>query len=172
MEIRSIPIQAFKPGTREVDVDKIFEVAAQEIHKTLPQAALQGMVFSGSCQALPRLDGALIFIFVEERGIILSRQVLRGTASVDTSSQTMDLSFWDVSDQHPSTDQSRFPGDRDVKEAAALAYQHIIQMGLCEGNITMTRLRDRWDVRCGPLENFIQKCRFEIINGLIKEKQE
>lgn len=171
-EMNDIPVSALKPGTSGVDVDFIFKQVQQEVQKTLPGAVFQGMVYSGSCQSLPQLEGRLVFILVEERGTFLNRQVLRAIATVHIIQQRMDLSFWDVSDQHPSTHINKFIGDDGIKETIAKAQIQVNELGLCKDDITISQIKEGWDVRCGPLENFIQLCRFEIINGQIKEKRE
>jgi len=169
VEMTNVPVNVFEPGTQEVDVDTVLETVAQRIHETLPEACFQGMVFSGRCQDLPRLQGKLVLVFVQVQVGIPKRQIVRATASVDTVQQTMDLHYEDVSDFHPSTKRRTLNGDRLIKEIAAIAHWHITELGLSDCDVTLTQLDDSWDVRCGPLNNFVQKCRFEIVNGEVKD---
>lgn len=168
VKMTDVPIDVLRPGIQEVDVDAVFETVTQRVHETLPKAYFQGMVFSGRCQNLPRLQGKLVFVFAQVRMGIPGRQVVRATASVDTVRQTMDLYYEDVSNFYPSTKRRTFSGDQSIKEIAATAHQHITELGLCDGDVTLTQLNDSWDVRCGSLSDFIQKCRFEIENGEIR----
>jgi hypothetical protein len=74
----------------------------------------------------------------------------------------MDLHYRDESDFYPLTQQETFAGDNAFKKIAALAHRHITESGLSDCDVTITQLENSWDVRCGALENFIQKCQFEI----------
>ncbi|MGC8880553.1 MAG: hypothetical protein ACP5R2_15170 [Anaerolineae bacterium] len=169
VKVTDVPIDVLKPGTQEVNVDVVFETVTQRVHETLPKAYFQGMVFSGRCQDLPHLQGKLVLVFRQVRMAIPRQQVVRATASVDTLRQTMDLYYEDVSNFYPSTKHRTFSGDHSIKEIAAIAHQHITELGLCDGDVTLTQLNDSWDVRCGSLSDFIQKCRFEIENAKIRD---
>lgn len=169
VKVTDVPINVLNPGTQEVNVDVVFATVTQRVHETLPKAYFQGMVFSGRCQDLPRLQGKLILVFTQVRTAIPRQQVVRATASVDTLRQAMDLYYEDVSNFYPSTKRRTFSGDRPIKEIAAIAYQHITELGLCDGDVTLTQLNDSWEVRCGSLSDFVQKCRFEIEDGKIRD---
>jgi len=169
IKVTDVPINVLKPGTQEVNLDVVFTTVTQKVHETLPKAYFQGMVFSGRCQALSKLQGKLVLIFAQVQVGIPRRQVVRATATVDTFQQIMDLHYVDESDFYPSTQRQTFHGDRFIKEIAAVAYQHIAELGLCDGDVTLTQLNDSWDVRCGSLSDFVQKCRFEIENGKIRD---
>ncbi|RMD59660.1 hypothetical protein D6833_11115, partial [Candidatus Parcubacteria bacterium] len=81
VKVTNVPVTVFKPGTQDVDADVVFEAVAQRIRKTLPNAYFQGMVFSGRCQDLPRLQGELVLTFVQVKVAIPRRQVVLATAS-------------------------------------------------------------------------------------------
>lgn len=129
------------------------------------------MVFSGKCQNLPHLRGKLVLIFEQVHPALFKQQVISGEASIDTVIQTMNLGFKDETDFYPLVRRGAFVGDSSFKKIAALAQRHITELGLSDCDVTITQLENSWDVRCGPLENFIQECRFEIINGEIREKR-
>jgi len=171
VKVTDVPITVFEPGTQEeeVDVGVVFEAVTQRIHETLPEAYFQGMVFSGRCQDLPRLHGKLVLVFAHVQAGVPRQQVVKVTASVDTVRQTMDLYYEDVSIFYPSTKRQMFSGDYSIKEIAAVAHRRITELGLCDGDVTLTQLNDSWDVRCGSLSDFMQKCWFEIENGEIKD---
>ena len=169
IKVTDVPINVLKPGTQEVNLDVVFTTVTQKVHETLPKAYFQGMVFSGKCQDLPRLQGKLVLVFTQVRTAIPKQQVVRATASVDTLRKTMNLYYEDVSNFYPSTKHRTFNGDRSIKELAAIAYRYITELGLCDGDVTLTQLNDSWDVRCGSLSDFVQKCRFEIENGKIRD---
>lgn len=166
-----VPVTVFEPGTQDVDLDTILEAAAQRIHEILPGAHFQSLVFSGRCQDLPHLRGKLVLIFVQVQAAIPRQRVVRATATVDTVRQTMSLHYVDESDHYPSTQRQTFGGDCSVKEIAAIAYRHITELGLPDCDVTLTQLDDSWDVRCGPLSNFTEKCWFAIANGEIQDKR-
>ena len=169
VKVTNVPVTVFKPGTQNVDVSVVLEDVTQRVHEMLPGAYFQGMVFSGKCQDLSRLHGKLVLVFVQVQAAIPKRQVVRASASVDTVRQTMDLHYEDVSDFYPSTKRRTLNGDRSIKEIAAIAHRHITELGLSDCDVTLTQLDDSWDVRCGPLNNFVQKCRFEIVSGEVKD---
>lgn len=165
-----IPITVAKPGTQDIDVDVVFENAVQIVQSTLPGAYFRGMVFSGRCQDLPRLQGRLILVFERVQIAIPRRQVVLATASVDTVAQTMDLYYEDYSDVPVKTRQQTLLNHRLIKEIAAIAHRHINELGLSDCDVTLTQLDESWDVRCGALNNLTRKCHFEIINGKISDK--
>lgn len=170
IESKSIPVSVFRPGTEDVDIDIAFQRATQRVRDILPRAFFQGMVISGKCSRLPKLEGKLIFIYAQIDQTVLVRQVIRGSASIDTVRGIMDLSFGDVSQYYPSTDQVTFPGGQSIAEMAAIAHRYINEQELFDCDVTITQLDDNsWDVRCGPLGNFVQECRFGIVNGKIYE---
>lgn len=169
-EETDVPITISSPSSEPTDVDLVFQQATERIQRTLKGAYFQDMVYSGKCKDLPYLRGRLVFLFVEVNPRLLSQQILSGTASVDTFHKTMNLYFTDESNHYHSTERGLFPGHNGVEEIAQLAHQHITALNLCDGDVTITQLTERWDVRCGPLENFITKCNFEIIDGKIEDK--
>lgn len=170
IKVTNVPVTVFKPGTQDVDVSVVLESVTQRVRETLPGAYFQGVVFSGRCPDLPRLQGKLILTFVQVQVAIPRQQVVLATASIDTVQQTMDLHYENVSSFYPSTKRRTLSGDHSIKEIAAIAHRHITELGLSDCDVTLTQLDDSWDVRCGPLGSFIQKCRFEIVNGEIKDK--
>lgn len=166
-KVTNMPVAVSKPGTQEVDLDVLYSAVTQKVHETLPEAYFQGLVFSARCQDLPRLQGKLVLIFAQVRAAILGQQVVRATASVDTAHQTTDISYRDVSDSYPSTSRQVFGGDRAIKAIVAIAHQHITRLPLSACDVTITQLDNSWDVRCGRLDDFAQKCRFKIVDGEI-----
>jgi hypothetical protein len=169
--VTNIPVSILNPSTSEVDLDIALEVARKKIREVLPDAYFGGIIFSGKCQALPRLQGKLVLIFARVRPALFKQQVVSGVVSIDTVKQMMDLDYTDHSDYEWYDSPKIFVGDRSFKEIAALAHTHITKLGLYDCDVTLTQMDDSWDVRCGPLENFIQECRFEVINGKIPEKR-
>lgn len=169
-KVTNIPVDISNPSTPDVNLDIALEVTQKKIKAVLPDAYFGGMVFSGKCQGLPRLQGKLVLIFAQVRPAFFKQQVVSGVATIDTVKQMMDLNYTDHSDYEWYDSPKTFVGDASFKEIIALTYPHITELGLSECDVTMTQLENSWDVRCGPLENFVQQCRFEIANGKITEK--
>jgi len=172
IKVTNVPFNVFESSTQEVDIDTIFETATQEVHKVLPGAYFQGMIFSGECHDLPRFRGKLIFVFAQVRPAIPRRQVMRATVVVDTVRQVMEIDYEDVSSFYPSTKRRVFIGGHAIKKVIVASYQNIVKLGHCEGDITLTQLDDFWIVRCGSLGDFSQKCQFKIKNAEINDGAE
>jgi hypothetical protein len=171
VKVTDVPVSILNPSTQEVDLDIAFTIAIQKTQEMLPEAYFGGMVFSGRCQALPRLQGTLVLVFARVRSALFKQQIVSGVTSIDTVRQMMSLYYTDRSDYEWYDPPTTFPGNRSFREIATLAHRHITELGLSDCDITITQMDNSWDVRCGPLENFIQECRFEIINGEIHEKR-
>lgn len=172
VSMTNVPVTTFRAGKVGVDTDIVFDNVSQVIREKLPNAYFLGMVFSGKCQNLPGLQGRLILSFVQVRTAIPRQQVVMASAFVDTVQQTMDIEYLDYSRYEVSTRGRTFPGDQFVKSVAADAHRRITELGLCNDDITLTQLDGSWDVRCGELGNFVQNCRFGIINGVIQDNPE
>lgn len=171
VKVTDVPVNILNPSTQEVDLDIALEMGTRKIREVLPDAHFRGMVFSGKCQALPRLQGKLVLIFYQVRPALFKHQVVSGDASIDTVRQIMNLDFTDETEFYPLIRRELFIGDRSFKKIATLAHRHITELGLADCDVTITQLENAWDVRCGALGNFIQECRFEIINGEIRDKR-
>lgn len=169
-KVANIPVNIVRPGMQNIDLDIALDVARQSIRETLPAANFRGMVFSGKCQNLPRLEGKLVLIFEQVRPGLFKQQVIRGDALIDTAKQTMSLDFADETEFYPLVRKETFAGDSSFRGIAMLAHKYITELDLPDCDVTITQIGSTWDVRCGALENFIQKCRFEISNGAIHEK--
>lgn len=168
--VTNIPVAVSKQGTQGVNLDVIRDVAEQRVRSTLSGAYFQGMVFSGKCQDLPQLQGKVVLIFAQVRPAIPGQQVVRAFASINTDQKTMDIHYVDESEAYPLTERREFSGDRTFKEIADAVYQQITELGLSDCDVTLTQVEDdAWDVRCGPLDNFVQECRFGVVNGKIQD---
>ena len=167
-----IAVAVLKPGTGEVDVDRVVHDITDEVHKVLPRAFAQGMVYSGECQDLPELRGKLVFVFADVTPRLFTDRVLRATATVDTERGTADIVYEDVSTMYPSTKHVPFVDDETIKHVAALASAHIEELGLVPCQVTLTQIADSWNVRCGDLGDFVLRCQFEIVGGEFLEASE
>jgi hypothetical protein len=165
--VTDVPVAVFRENTLSVDIDIVFEAVTPYINKRLPEASFRGLIFSGKCQDLPQLRGTLVMVFVEKKNNLLGSQVTEATASIDTINQIMDIEYVDYSDLQISTQGRQFIGQDSFVRIAALAYQQITEQGLIDCDVTLTQRDESWDVRCGSLGNFIQKCRFDIQNDVI-----
>jgi hypothetical protein len=162
VRVADVPVKVYKPGTQDVDIDIVWESVTKKLGEMLPGAYFQGMVFSGKCQDLLKLQGKLVLVFAQVRPAIPQQRVVRATISVDVTKQTMGIHLKDESNFYPSTRRLALDSGLSVKEVAAIAYQHIIESGLSDCDVTLSQSDRTWDVRCGPLDNFVQECRFEI----------
>jgi len=175
VKLTGLPVDVSQPDAQEVDVDLIFTNAESRAKKVLPESYLTFLGFSGSCHELPRLRGTIRFWFTEVRGI-LGRQVLLASVSVNTISETMSLEILDISDYYPSIVPLRLQGSLPITEIAAIAYNHIISLGLSECDVGLSRLRDSWLVECTfPGSGLLghRLCEFEIdpFTGQVRDAQ-
>jgi hypothetical protein len=168
VKVTVVPISVSQSGRAEVDLDLVFATVDNEVRKVLPDAYFTGLVFSGKCDRLLALRGKLILTFLQSSGLVM-RQVIRSSVTVDTTLQVMSLEFHDVSDLYPTLTKYPFVGDSSVRSVVSLASSHISSLNLQDCDVTLTQQESGWDVRCGPLYNFVQKCRFKVLNGQIKE---
>lgn len=166
--VSAVPLAMSKPGQTAVDLDLVFAGVSAEVHKTLPAAYFTGLVFSGHCRDLSAFRGKLVLTFLETR-IFVGRQVIRSIVTVDTSLHSMSLEFDDVSDFYPNLAKYTFAGHNSIEAVASLASTHITSLNLPDCEVTLTQQETGWDVRCGPLHNFVQKCRFKVQDGQINE---
>ncbi len=169
-KISNMSINVLAPSTGKVDLDTALAAATERIHETLPQAYFSGMVFSSPCPSLSSLRGKLVLIFQEQRSALFQTRTLEGVATIDTVKSSMDLSFQDQSNYYPRVLQRTFVGGDSFRKLAGIAYSHIRDLGFEDCDVTLTQMDDSWDVRCGPLDNFVQKCRFTIANGIVGDK--
>lgn len=168
-----VPVTIFKPGTQDIDVQIALDTVQDRVQRMLPGAYFNLMVFSGKCQDFPQLRGKLVLVFVQVSPAIPRPRVVKAVASIDTVQQTMDLHLKDVSDNYPSTRHRRLSDDPPFKEVSDIAHGHITKLGLVDCDVTITQLDDNsWDVRCGPLHNFVQQCHFEIVTGEVRDIEE
>jgi hypothetical protein len=170
IQLTDVPVQALDSNTKSVNTDIVLTAVTQKVHETLPSAYYRGMVFAGRCEDLSQLRGKLVLIFLQTQWGFPKQRAFRAVASVDTIQQKMNLRYTDETNYYPATEQQTFAGDQSVKIIFALAHQHIAQQQIPDCDVTVTELDDVWHVRCGPLENFIKKCEFEITKeGIINE---
>lgn len=169
--VADIPVKILRTDIQEIDLDMALEAAKGKAREVLPEAYFQRLVFSGKCRDLPRFQGTLVLVFEQVSSTPFKRQVIIGIASIDTVRQTMNLHFWDESDYELHIPQRTFVGTREFTKIASLAHSYITELGLDDCDVTLTQMDNSWDVRCGPLGNFVQKCRFEIADGVIRPKQ-
>jgi hypothetical protein len=161
--LTKIPVHISISDSQQVDANNVIKNVTPKIQKILPNAQLSTVVFSGSCEDLPQLQGKIVLGFTETRFSIPNRRVISAIASVNTVQEVMDIHLRDMTDYYWSTETLDIEGDNlSMNEIASKAFQQIRLAGLSDCDVTLTRLKDSWDVRCGPLENFIQECRFEI----------
>lgn len=162
--IRDVPVDVYDPGTQRVNLDRVYQSAQQQISTELPDAYFTGMIFSGKCRDLPGVQGKLVLIFLQVRPGVLRRQVLQGTASVDTIIGTMDVRFTDESSLYPVLQKEVFIGDVAFRDVARTAHGHLLERDVDDCNVTLTQQQKSWDVRCGRLGDFVQQCSFRITN--------
>ncbi len=164
-KVTDVPVAVLASGTQEVDFGVVVEDVTKRVHELLPRTQFQGVVFAGKLQDLPGLHGTLVLSFAQVSQGLLGRKVVRATVVVNTDSQTADFSYEDVSALYPSTRSLPLPSDRVLKEVAAAAHQHAVELGLPDDqDMTLTQRAGVWDVRCGPLQTFESKCSFGV-NG-------
>ncbi len=169
VRVADVSVNVSSPGTQDINLDIALKVAGERIRGVLPAAYFRGMVFSGKWQDLPRLRGRLGLTFEQVRPGLFKHQVVRSEALIDTVRQTMNLYFTDDTEFYPNVRQATFVGHNSFKEIAALAYKRITELGLEDGDVTLTQMDNSWDVRCGALENFVQRCQFDIADGVIRD---
>jgi hypothetical protein len=162
-----IPIAVSEPGSERVSLDMIYDKALHEVRETLPGAYYQGMVFSGRCEDLKQLRGQLVLDFLQVRPGI-RQQAIRAIASVDIVQQEMNLQYQNESDYAIVTEPGSFPENESIQAVVKVASDYIYGLEIKDCDVTVTQLMDNsWDVRCGPLSNFVQQCRFRIDDGEI-----
>lgn len=163
VHLTEIPVTVGLPKSQEVDIDIVIQNVTPQVQEILPNAQLGGIVFSGHCEKLPQLQGKIVLSFVGTQFSIPFERIISATASVDTIQQTMNIHLRDVTDFYWSTDTLDIKNDNlSLDEIATKISEQIRASGLADCEVTITRLEDAWHVRCGPLENFIQECLFEI----------
>jgi hypothetical protein len=161
--LTDVPINVSLPSSKDVDINTVVDNVAPQVQDLLPGARLGGIVFTGSCENLPKLRGKIVLDFVRTRFSLPRKRVVAAVVSVNTIQQTMDIHIKDETDYHLSTETLDVQnGNWDLEEVATKAYEQIKASGLSDCDVTITRLEGWWDVRCGPLENFTQECHFKI----------
>lgn len=160
--VTEIPVQALDQDPRDINLDSLLESLQASVASKLPDARYRGLVFSGKCKELPTLRGRLIIDFMQAKEFLNGPQILIATFSVNVMEKSMTLTILDESTAYPSTILLPEITDQQLKEVAQTAYQHIIEQGLDDCDVTLTQGIAQWDVRCGSLDDFIQQCRFTI----------
>lgn len=162
VNLRNIPIKVSQPDSEEIDIDVVISSAEEEIREKLPDSYFGMLVFTGKCQDLPKLKGRMIVLFKQVKPSLFGQRVLFATASVSTNRSVMDLSIHDETKYYPSTTGLPVVTDNHFKEVANIAYEHIVETGVSQCDVTITQSEGMWDIRCGPLDNFVQECHFGI----------
>lgn len=161
--LTDVPINVSLPSSKDVDINTVVDNVAPHVQELLPGARLGGIVFTGSCENLPKLRGKIVLDFVRTRFSLPRKRVVSAVVSVNTIQQTMDIHIEEETDYHLSTETLDVQkGNWGLQEVGTKAYEQIKTSGLADCDVTITRLDGSWDVRCGPLENFIQECHFKI----------
>ena len=149
---------------QDIKMDIIIQDVTPHIQAILPTAQLSSIVFSGNCNDLPKLYGEIVFDFVGTKRSFPQKRVVSILATINTTAQTLNVHARDMTDYYWTTETLDLE-DKTVltfDEIFNIAFEEITALGLSDCDVTITRLKDSWVVRCGPLENFIQECRFGI----------
>ena len=153
--IRDIPVEIARSGIVRVDAKEILGLAQQEVWKHLPDAYLNAFVYTGHCDALPNMQGRFNMQFVRADRSLLRRRQLTAFVSIDTSRGMMDIEYLDYTGLNLRTDGQTFGTDEiSLDEMAQIAYDYISTSGVSDCDVTITRIMQVWNVRCGPIENF------------------
>jgi hypothetical protein len=162
VSFEDIPIGVSQLNSDEINLDVVVINVQKKVRERLPDAYFGGLVFTGKCHDLPQLHGRIILLYIQVKQYLLEQEVLYAVATVNTDQRVMELGISDWTDNYASTNESPSVTDFFFKGIADKAYQHIVEAGLTDCDVTITQADDVWDVRCGPLENFIQECSFAI----------
>ena len=161
--VRDIPVDVAHSGIVRGDAREILGVAQQEVWKHLPGAYLNVFAYTGHCDALPNLQGKFNMQFVRVDRSFLRRRELTAFVSIDTSRGMMDIEYLDYTGLGLRANGLTFgPEEIGLAEMARIAYDYISMSGLSDCDVTITRTKQAWNVRCGAIENFVQECLFEI----------
>lgn len=163
INVEDIPIEVMLPDSQVVDMDVVMRSANLQIQDVLPGAQLSGIVFSSSCEDLSQLRGEIVLSFVKTQFSIPNERVVSAIASINTIQQTMDIHVKDMTDFYWSTEILDIENDSlNLNKISTKAFNQIKVSESANCDVTITRMKDSWLVRCGPLGNFVQKCQFEI----------
>lgn len=173
--VRDIPVETAHFKMSRDSVKAILDVAQQEVSKHLPNAYPISFVYTGDCDALPNMQGRINMLFVQVNKIFLWRRLLTAFVSVDMSRGMMDIEYLDYTSINLRTDPLAFTTNEiSFSEVTEVAYSYIVESQVTNCDVTITRTRQAWIVRCGPIENFVQECLFRVdpFNGEITPLEE
>lgn len=167
VQVDDIPITLRQPNEQILSMKTIVENADTQVQKYVPGAYASDLTFLGSCESLSNLDGTLNIIFVKTEQKRFYSQIIVGTISIDTTTQTMEMHFEDHTEHYPSTNSPSVLSEDllDLHEVAGIAQRHIESLNLASCDVTINYIGDHWLVVCteagsGPLGFRI--CKFEI----------
>jgi hypothetical protein len=161
--IQDVPVEVAHSGMVRGDAKAILGVAQQEVWKYLPDAYLNAFVYTSRCEALPSMQGKFNMQFVRADKFFLRRRHFTAFVSIDTNRGMMDIEYLDYTDLDLRTDGLTFGTDEiSLDEVGRIAYDYISTSGVSDCDVTITRTKQAWMVRCGPIENFVQECLFEV----------
>jgi hypothetical protein len=145
------------------DARIIQSAAQQEVWKYLPDAYLNAFVYTSRCDALSSVQGKFNMQFVYVDKFLFRHRYLTAFVSIDTHRGLMNIEYLDYTDLDLRTEGLTLGTDEiRFDEVARIAHDYISKVGASDCDVTITRTKQAWIVRCGPIDNFVQECLFEV----------
>ena len=171
--LKNIPIAVSSLNSEEVNLEIVLKSVEEITQERLPGAYFGGLVYSGKCQDLPNKQGRIVIKFIQVNHFFpFTKQFLLATASINTNEQLMTYDILDYSEFGLNTKGLPIVTHQQFDKVVTLASQQIIELGLSDCDVTITQALEFWIVRCGHLDDMIQKCRFtiDVTTGEIKQE--
>lgn len=163
-EYQNLPIKVHDLDTGKVSIEKIIFNSLSTLRQWLPDARYNSFVFSGKCRSLSNLDGIYSIRFWQKEKLPFRNRlrILSVTITVDTVLEKMDIKIMDASNYFPNTIEGIVPTDDHYVTLLSTIHDYTCIASNPEEDITITHLSDYWDIRCGRIDTFEQKCNFGI----------
>jgi hypothetical protein len=146
------------------DIPNVIQQATAEVHTLLPNAFLNGIVIFGECDVLPRIQGRVVFSFVEPHRSWFGTKTIWAILSIDTVARNMEMRIRDL-EYISLRPQGLRQDEMELNSILQNLQQVIDEQNISNCTVTMSKKNHLWDITCmqsASLNGQKQICRLEI----------